>query len=1627
MEKGGARIMVGRTAVLAFLPLAAMAQTAPLVRAISTTATQAILSYTAPDASPCTIAVSENQNLAPLVHDVDPALFSGASSDSRDGSITVGTQRTVVIGKRAVEKALDGKRYSRALQAFTQHYYAITCGGTTATGTFQTVNPPLGNLSVDVPGFDATAFGNYAWPTIDWTNSDVPYIDAFTGLLTKRVSFPGAAAVTAGSPYPNAVGVQDGSTFYSAGSSCAGAKWTNPCAALAPDSKYATYSGAGGDPLEVSFIKFGNYQEGGFSNAQGGLTNFQVNLTGFGSDASAANRQVNLCLSLHVFTGVCDTATVTVTLPQSTAATVSYPVAITGDQFLSGWLDAAHPTPLSILDATQKVVSVSVNGKTVQLTGDPTGRGITFDPLWKSGDHINIPGSAPGCLSNECTIDSVANAQTLTTVQAPAGVSGNATATNFGVILSKTTGTGSISIDTVTNTQTADLGYSNYVSGQSYFFSKNLIPVCVDRGGNPISPCRKAYSAHIPSYAMNAWILFFPDTGEARFVDSLRPPNQGGQDGYSNVFCPALSAAVDGANAMKSWCTGATPDGASIALVSGTYQFNSSNGCDYRQYSGYFGGENPCVHWVNETPYSTGNDLVTKTRAIWPSYNPRYDGALQFCQMDEGGRYIAFKTVQGFGPQANGADRFGAVLIFDTQAKAMVQKMDSYSTYPARFGQLHGGCGESYLGYNSEFIATYPYLSLRGSAPYVLNVTNIAGRSDLSLDPGFRILAATISGGVTHLTTTPHQLANSSNRQVLISAIRGASLPLVYAKVVDDTHLDLYYDAAYTRGVGDLSTLATVPYPAAGDGIWTGQTFYAQACPGGLAQKWQSMGAVAGAPNCVTLTLASDPVKLLNVDSQATSYIGATPVLKVNVLKGGAGYTNPSCSISGGGGTGATCAAQSSNGAITGVQVTNEGSGYSYPRAVFSQGLVTATAATILAGSSVSAIQVDQGGLYTSPPTVTVWSGPNNGTGATATASLSNSGSVYQLSVTNAGSGYFGPVGCAITGGGGSGATCEVQYLNGSSVGNVILTNGGSGYTSTPTVVFTGSGTGAAASLTMGYPVASVTVTNGGSGYSMPVVNLSGGGSGALATVGLNEELTYYPYPHNAATCGGDGTTPRCWTQPLSLQEGDAFGFGNPPQNPYGEQAVDEKPFAVKVTRNPDGTITAVFARFLGACAQAAPIATDYPQYRHPAIPIVPQMNPSETCWTLNLNYAQSDTNLQNPLPDNYAVNHGDFITPILSGALPGRVENNLAVQQFRFGPLPETIGKPYQYSSAQPPQFAGSAAQFPNGLIQTHPSARQWAAGTTNELRWYLDTRVLSTESGNVTQVFQENSVQVGACSGTTCIYDVSNPYGFDPKRTPLAAWAGRYLMQDVSGPGSLLSAAMPWQYCYAYQTGECVSGGVQGHVYITADKATAGAGQWCGVSYFVNTPCVIPANAALAQDVQPGMDKADASGVYWRPLGRMWRAWNGNLDGFANPRATPDGSWAFVSRPWVEGVHCDWFAVKLPPWPGLDSANRSGFVQVPVTVNPAPGAARVRIRFGYAENGAPSSFYCTTRKEACTTSGAPFAYASETQTDAICATGCTVNIPAIAGRVVYYEIDRLDASGNLVSASPLQTAAIP
>ena len=45
------------------------------VRVLGTTATQALVAYTAPDGNACTIQLSQNSSLTPLALDVDPAII----------------------------------------------------------------------------------------------------------------------------------------------------------------------------------------------------------------------------------------------------------------------------------------------------------------------------------------------------------------------------------------------------------------------------------------------------------------------------------------------------------------------------------------------------------------------------------------------------------------------------------------------------------------------------------------------------------------------------------------------------------------------------------------------------------------------------------------------------------------------------------------------------------------------------------------------------------------------------------------------------------------------------------------------------------------------------------------------------------------------------------------------------------------------------------------------------------------------------------------------------------------------------------------------------------------------------------------------------------------------------------------------------------------------------------------------------------------------------------------------------------------------------------------------------------------------------------------------------------------
>ena len=90
----------------------------PRIRIAGTTNTQAVLTYSAPGSGACTVKVSQQPSLTPLVRDVDPALFPDSDRDNRPETITAQSSRIFVVGKRITQRASDGKNYSRALEAY---------------------------------------------------------------------------------------------------------------------------------------------------------------------------------------------------------------------------------------------------------------------------------------------------------------------------------------------------------------------------------------------------------------------------------------------------------------------------------------------------------------------------------------------------------------------------------------------------------------------------------------------------------------------------------------------------------------------------------------------------------------------------------------------------------------------------------------------------------------------------------------------------------------------------------------------------------------------------------------------------------------------------------------------------------------------------------------------------------------------------------------------------------------------------------------------------------------------------------------------------------------------------------------------------------------------------------------------------------------------------------------------------------------------------------------------------------------------------------------------------------------------------------------------------------------------
>ncbi|MCX6629234.1 MAG: hypothetical protein NTW28_16575 [Candidatus Solibacter sp.] len=576
------------------------------------TSTQAILAYRAPDTNPCSVEVSESLSYRPLAHDVDPALFAGSNLDTREA--TAGSlQRVFVAGRRKAERGINGKWYSRALQAFTTHYFRITCGGSQAAGSFLTANIALGHtydeaLPADPavstrPYFSAT--GSYAWPDFtNWDRSNVTarpesVIDPQTGMLLKRLALPQDQPIT----YSPGGGDHDFTAAIDSASA-----WGSPAAAIENDTTSATFTGVTSGMLFLRDAAF--WLSGGTNLSDLTLpTEFlTLSVKAWCSGTCAGeDAKIQACLSINGVT--CWPTNATAKFQEVALGTTSLPstfsVLGTTVPILDAWTPPGFaPLTRADLSERQGLVDVDANGvATWKLGGNPN---TYFSPNWVVGSRITIAGS-------ECRITARTGITTLTINPAscvPAlsvPLTGAAySGASFGFLVRKKT----------SSTDTINIQYAKYTSGTSQymdFTASGSSKLCSDTLTlNTVTGGLGYHCVMVSGYPLLYWIDHV--TGDANYLGTFTLPGQAGTDGWAGGVGSGSFVGTT-PSAPEHFYTSATDNAGKKIILSCTLTSTNQPG-------------NATIACTNMTPGSTGKDINALATAFTASDTPAFDSSV---------------------------------------------------------------------------------------------------------------------------------------------------------------------------------------------------------------------------------------------------------------------------------------------------------------------------------------------------------------------------------------------------------------------------------------------------------------------------------------------------------------------------------------------------------------------------------------------------------------------------------------------------------------------------------------------------------------------------------------------------------------------------------------------------------------------------------------------------------------------------------------------------------------------------------------------------------------------------------------------------------------------------------------
>lgn len=383
-----------------------------------------------------------------------------------------------------------------------------------------------------------------------------------------------------------------------------------------------------------------------------------------------------------------------------------------------------------------------------------------------------------------------------------------------------------------------------------------------------------------------------------------------------------------------------------------------------------------------------------------------------------------------------------------------------------------------------------------------------------------------------------------------------------------------------------------------------------------------------------------------------------------------------------------------------------------------------------------------------------------------------------------------------------------------------------------------------------------------------------------------------------------------------------------------------------------------------------------------------------------------------------YAFNHGTLRTPgIITAEFFSNTSTNGA--SYRAGAYPSAANLPQTNRIDGNAPFAGAVGVGVGAYVQSHLA---FNAATSNS---YVDQSPLAPSSGGSQYLW----TQLGATNLGGCLWKIPIANAVDPPQKrflPQMWWTGQYALKDVSGTGTI-NGDCSFKACSIDYSGDTCGQSMEsvGDVFINAPYITNDT--TTGRMYDVNSLNSAPAGVEPLAVLQYYQTLLEPNGPYGvgqteRRLTTGGARYNGQ-NSYANAKTLP-------GAPSILTFECATANLQMinalcisnmPADPGLSSIPHNTFVPLSISI-PGVSGMTVRANFWYAETGG----FCTSRQEQCYTANSPitFVWAGETQAYTSCSSACTVQIPAIPGRTLYYSIHRKFGGADIVD--PTQVAVV-